>query len=180
MNRNFRRGQGNRPNRKVSPAVVAANQLLASGDFAGAAQAFEKLARGAQQRGLPAAGRFFMRAGEAWLMAGQSQTSLPLIKDGIATLAAAGRVDPLTRIGSRIVRTLNEKGLSAQAAEITALLRQHIPGFSLTPNAPGPAGRAPLPPNCPGCGAPLRPDDVEWRDASTAECDYCGSLIQPD
>ena len=35
-----------------------------------------------------------------------------------------------------------------------------------------------LPAQCSGCGAPLVPDEVEWHDAHTAECPYCGTVIK--
>ena len=41
------------------------------------------------------------------------------------------------------------------------------------PDAPT---RGTLPSRCAGCGAPLLPDEVEWHDAYTAECVYCGTV----
>ncbi len=35
-----------------------------------------------------------------------------------------------------------------------------------------------LPTHCPGCGAPIHPDDVDWIDNVTAECEYCGSPVR--
>ncbi|MEW5829490.1 MAG: hypothetical protein AB1846_11410 [Chloroflexota bacterium] len=182
MRRRFRGGRLARPNpaRQVPPALLRANQLFTGGDYRAAAAAFDELARRAEMRGGPNAGRFALRAGEAWVMAGDVQTGMARIKDGLNALIAAGNLAALGRIGPRVVRELTERGLTAEAEEVTGLLRQRLPGFSATPSAPGPVGRVTLPTHCPGCGAPLRPDEVEWLDAASAECDYCGSLIRPD
>jgi hypothetical protein len=41
-----------------------------------------------------------------------------------------------------------------------------------------PAGKpAQLPPQCPKCGGNIRRDEVEWIDATSAACDYCGSVV---
>ena len=169
---------GGRPN--VPPALRQANMLFGSGNYLAAAQSFERLAQRAEMRGGPNAGRFALRAGEAWVMAGDVPSGMAHIHKGLNALIAAGNLAALARIGPRIVRELTERGLTAEAGRVTDLIRLHLPDFSAAPSAPGPAGRAALPTHCPGCGAPLRPDEVEWLDASTAECDYCGSLIQAD
>ena len=41
-----------------------------------------------------------------------------------------------------------------------------------------PQQRGSLPAKCDGCGAPLVPDEVEWHDAHTAECPYCGTIAK--
>jgi hypothetical protein len=38
--------------------------------------------------------------------------------------------------------------------------------------------RGTLPARCSGCGASLVPDEVEWHDAHTAECCYCGTVTK--
>jgi hypothetical protein len=35
-----------------------------------------------------------------------------------------------------------------------------------------------LPPQCPGCGAPLDTKSVIWRSAATASCPYCNTSIK--
>ena len=34
-----------------------------------------------------------------------------------------------------------------------------------------------LPETCPACNAPTRSDEVDWINASRAECDYCGNVM---
>jgi hypothetical protein len=37
--------------------------------------------------------------------------------------------------------------------------------------------RAALPPSCPACGSPVRPNEVKWLDGNVAECSYCGRIL---
>ena len=61
--------------------------------------------------------------------------------------------------------------------EIANLLKASLPkGFQAGNSAP--AKKAVLPAHCPSCGAAVRPDEVEWLDDITAECDYCGSPVR--
>ena len=34
-----------------------------------------------------------------------------------------------------------------------------------------------LPAECPNCAGPVRSDEVEWIDAVSAACTYCGSVL---
>lgn len=38
--------------------------------------------------------------------------------------------------------------------------------------------RARLPAACPLCGAPVCSDEVEWIDEFSAECAFCGAVVQ--
>jgi hypothetical protein len=57
-----------------------------------------------------------------------------------------------------------------------------------TPSSPASPVAAPatllqrLPGECPKCGAPLRPQAVQWDQLRAAHCPYCGSLLplQPE
>jgi hypothetical protein len=37
-----------------------------------------------------------------------------------------------------------------------------------------------LPPSCPGCGAPIRPNEVAWVGPESAECPYCGAVVSAE
>jgi len=37
-----------------------------------------------------------------------------------------------------------------------------------------------LPTHCPGCGGPVRADEVDWLDDVTAECNWCGSPVRAE
>lgn len=160
----------------VPPALRRANELFAIGNYSASAADFEMLARGAEGRFPARAPHLWLRAGQARLRAGHTALGLDDLKRGLSLLAAAGLLDARQRAGQRAVAELNSLGLTSESREITALLE--------LAGAPGDAApvsthaRPILPTSCPGCGAPLRPDEVEWLDDVTAECAYCGSPLR--
>ena len=94
------------------------------------------------------------------------------LKRGLELLANRQHYPRLHQTGTRIVAELKERGLENEAAEIESILSEILPKtFSAEPLSKHPV----LPTHCPSCGAPLRPDEVEWLDEVTAECGYCGS-----
>jgi hypothetical protein len=80
---------------------------------------------------------------------------------------------------SNITRKFANKGMPNAAA---ALAKEFGPRVGSVPAPVNPAAgqRGRLPTNCSKCGAPIHPDEVTWVDASTIECDYCGSLIRAE
>jgi hypothetical protein len=90
-------------------------------------------------------------------------------------LAGAGQTARAQSLLARMLQALERRNYYEQAVELraegTALLGAQK-RESHTPHAA-------LPAKCPSCNAPLRPDQVEWIDAQSAECAYCGSVIRP-
>jgi len=178
----FRRPFG-RPMRRplagnIPPALQRANQLMATGQPAEAAEIFEQFAHGALMRNGPRAPWFFLQAGHARLLAGQVPAGMTHLQQGLALLVARGQFQQLYRAGTRFVTELNTRGLAAEAKQIEDYLKQALPGGFVP--APGAGAEKPrlLPTNCPGCGGPIRSDEVEWADEFTAECPFCGSAIR--
>jgi hypothetical protein len=178
----MRRGFG-RPLRRgfapdVPPLLRRANNLMADGDYAGAANAFEQLARAAEGRGGPRAPFFYLQAGRARVMAGQSAAGLEQLERGLGLFAARGLMGKVFNIGNRIVAELHQRGLKQEAEKVAAYVKSLVPAFDVSPTQTPPAKHPPLPTHCPGCGAPVRPDEVEWMDNVTAECAFCGSPVR--
>ena len=178
MRRGFRRAfrRGLVPD--IPPLLQRANQLLAQGDFNGAAAAFEQLAQAAEGRNGPRAPMFFAQAGRARLLAGQSAQGVAHLKHGLSLLAARAQWDQFQRAGQRAIAGLNQHGLSAEAKEIEAYVASNLPKGFTPPAIQTPARKPILPTHCPSCGGAVRPDEVEWLDEMTAECDYCGSPVR--
>lgn len=180
----FRRRPFIRPFRRavmpdIPPALMRANELLASGDFPAAAEAYEQLARGAQARGLPHDAQLFLQAGHCRLLAGQIPAAMANLKQGLSLLAGRGNWRRLHMAARRAAADLQSRGLTAEAAEIEAFLNQTIPsGVGVGFERPSRARR--LPTKCPACGAPLHADEVEWEDELTAACPYCGSAVRAE
>jgi len=180
----FRRRGRIRPIRRafspdVPPVLQRANNLLAAGNYSAAAEAFEQIARAAHARGGPRAPMFFLQAGRARILAGQTSLGMEHLKQALAILASLGQWPRFQRAGERASQELTERGLTAEASEIRELLQTRLPpGFAASPAAGMPARRPTLPTHCPSCGAAVRPDEVEWLDDETAECAYCGSPVR--
>jgi hypothetical protein len=152
--------------------------MLSEGHYAEAASAFEQLARAAEARGGPRAPVFYLQAGRSQVMAGQTAGGVENLERGLGLFAIRGQQFRVSNAGARVVIELNGRGLKKEAQQISDYLKELLPGFSETPAETAPANRPALATHCPGCGAPLRPDEVEWLDEATAECAFCGSPVR--
>jgi hypothetical protein len=162
----------------IPPLLQRANQLMATGNYVEATSAFEQLARAAEARGGPRAPFFYIQAGRARVMAGQTAGGVEYIQRGLGLFAKRGQNGKVFNVGNRVAGELNLRGLSNEAQQITAYIKSLLPNFDANLGAPSQSKRPPLPTHCPGCGAPVRPDEVEWLDDVTAECAFCGSPVR--
>jgi hypothetical protein len=161
----------------VPPMLQRANQLMAAGDYAGAAVAFTDLAQRAEDRFPQRAPFLFMEAGRAAILSGQTKIGVSHLRRGLTILASQGRFPRMQVFGQRAIEELKARGLNAEAEEITSLLNANLPK-GISAEEPAPAKKPILPTHCPSCGAAVRPNEVEWLDDVTAECDYCGSPVR--
>ena len=159
---------------------MTANQMFESGNYQEAAERFEAIAQAAETRGGPRAPQFYLQAGRARILTGQTEAGLTDLKHGLSLYAKRGEWLHLRRAGRRILAELNEHGLADAAQEVSAWLNGAIPADSQNIPETSPARKTVLPTHCPSCGAALRPDEVDWLDDITAECAYCGSPVRED
>lgn len=177
MRRVFRRQIRKSLAQDVPPILQEANFAFSKGEYGRAAELFEQIARVADGRDGPRAPLFHLQAGRARVFAGQAALGLPSLQRGLELLAQRRQFQRLAQFGARTVSELTEHGLKDEAAEIETWLKSLLPQM---PALETPAGRSVLPVHCPACGAPLRPDEVEWLDEVTAGCGYCGSPVRED
>jgi hypothetical protein len=164
----------------IPPLLRRANQMLSAGNYIEAASAYEQLARAADARGGPRAPLFYIQAGRCRVLSGQAGSSIEMLERGLGLFAVRGQMGKVSNVGMRIVNELKGRGLKKEAQQVTDYLKELVPGFGEGPTSPGTAAspqRHPLPTHCPGCGAPLRPDEVDWQEDNTAVCAYCGSPV---
>ena len=167
--------------RRVHPALRAlrqANRLMEEGQYAQAYPIFRRLAEGADEQGMPIqAANLYLQAARARIEMGSATDAVTLARRAVQLLIGAGRRQRVSMLLPGLVERLEDKGHHQQAvdlrAEVVALL-------GTTQVAPVPVRRGILPARCPSCGAPARPDEVTWIDDRTAECCYCGSVIQAE
>ncbi len=162
-----------RPHR-VPPALRRANKLMKDDNYAEAAQAFEKIAQNTERRHGARAPIFHLRAGRAYILAKNTEKGMPHLTRGLTMLAAKKQWEPLQRFGQRALDELNELGYEENAQEITDLLEKRLPENMESKRD---KSRFTLPTKCPGCGAPIRSDEVTWIDEKTAECPFCGNPV---
>lgn len=161
-----------------APALQHAQRLMDEGDFGEAALAFYELARKAEERFPERAPFLYIEAGRAAILGSDHKKGVVHFRSALTLLGTQQRYHRLLKVGRRIVDELRERGLNAEADEVEVVLRNNDqpPVMKEAPISK----RASLPTHCPSCGAGVRPDEVEWLDASTAECDYCGSPVRAE
>ncbi len=179
--RAFGRPLGRRRIGRVHPALRQANRLMAAGEYDAAAETYERIAGGALARDGRRAPWFFLQAAQARILAGQVPAGMAHLRQGLSLLAGRGQFDMLANAGRRFVAELKGRGRPDEAREIEAYLKSTLPaGFAGLPATEVEKRRPVLPTNCPGCGGPIRSDEVEWVDDVTAECPYCGSSVRAE
>ncbi len=110
-------------------------------------------------------------------MAGRAPAAIEILERGLGLFAARGQFAKVMNFGTRVAGELNQRGFSKEAAQISGYVKTLVPALSAA-DAGGTAKRPLLPTRCPGCGAPIRPDEVEWIDELTASCAYCGTSVR--
>lgn len=169
-----------RSGRRAPQELILANQMMESGNYQGAAEQFETLARLAASRNGRHTPQFYLQAGHARILAGQNEAGMTNLKQGMSMLANRAAWRRFYNAGHRIVNELNQLRLKDEANEILDLLSTKLPGNFIAPNNVIPARKPILPTHCPSCGGVVRPDEVEWLDDITAECAYCGSPVREE
>jgi hypothetical protein len=175
MRRTFRRHIRKTLAQEVPPILQEANFAFDKGEYGRAGELFEKMAETAAARGGPRAPLFFLQAGRARVLAGQTSLGMPSLRRGLELLAQREQHPRLHQAGQRAIAELRERGRSKEASELESWLKNALPSAPLSDPA---RNRPALPTHCPACGAAVRPDEVEWLDDATAECAYCGSPIR--
>ena len=178
MRRMFRRQIRKTLAQEVPPILQEANFAFDKGEYGRAAELFERMAETASARGGPRAPLYYLQAGRARVFAGQTALGMPSLMQGLELLSEQRLFLRLHRARRRLINELRERGLAEEAAEIEAWMTIPEASASETESPGAQAKRPVLPTHCPSCGAAVRPDEVEWLDEVTAECDYCGSPIR--
>jgi hypothetical protein len=163
---------------EVPPMLRRAHQLMESGNYAEAQEAFEMLAKRAESNFPERAPFLFLQAGQAAILGGQTQKGVAHLRSGLTMLSTQQRYHRLHILGQQAIDELNARGLTSEAAEISELIKNNLPTEIASTPVAVEKKKAILPTHCPSCGAALKPTDVEWLDDVTAECEYCGSPVR--
>ena len=171
------------PMRVVPPALKQAHNLMGKSKFNDAGNIFEQFANSKLASHEKQAPQFYVQAGRARLMSGEVPAGMALLKVGLAALTRSGNLAMVALIAQRIIAELIQNGHPSEAEQIQSMLGGFLPPESI-PATPVPEAEDEevrlLPTNCPSCGGPMLPKEVEWLDENTAECAYCGNGIRTE
>jgi hypothetical protein len=181
----LRRPPGPGPRPGLPPAVVEAEHLMQEGCYAQAAERFEHLARGAEDRAMPeAAAEFYLRAARCYAELdnvdhAELRAADRCAERAIHLLIQARRPRRVRQVLPRVLAALERRGRHEDAVRLRSEVEQAFQGMDpLVAAVLTPARRGQLPARCPTCGGPLKPDEVAWSDPNTAECAYCGGVVK--
>lgn len=182
MRRRFPPQGGRSPRRRirtlhhVPPLLRQANRLMEDKKYAEAAHILERVATRAAARRGTRAPLYYVRAGKAFILAGDTQRGMRRLRKGFRLIARRGDCGPLRQLSARTILSLQDMGLDKEAKEIETVLARINPDDCAEIELP--EKRAQLPTQCPHCGAPLHPEQVVWLDGQNAECTFCGNLVR--
>jgi len=167
---------------RAGPRVQQAFRLLASGRYAEAGRLFGELADRARDNARPLrSAQLALQAARAFGEAGDGDAALLRAQQAEQQFIAGGRPERAARTVHTLGSMLRSRGFEAQAAALgqDAQARLAAVGLSLdrVPMESVLQQHGALPPTCSQCGGPLRADEVEWINATSAECPYCGSTV---
>ena len=175
---------GRRRGMLMNPAWLAtmgqANQLIAKGQPAQAAQMMAQLAQDVESRGRarPAA-VFHAQAAHAYAASKNESAALAQARAALNQFIQLNMVRRAPRFYDNISSKLRTNGMASAADMLQREYEDKVKPFrAYAPASPAQGKR--LPSNCPHCGAAARSDEVDWIDGQSAECNYCGGVIQTE
>lgn len=172
--------------RPIPPLLIEANRLAAEGNYDQAAGIYERLADTALERQIPRAPYLFLHAGRASFFAQKSHSGAALLRKGLSLFAEQGRWTELQRSGGRMINFLTMAGFADEALELQSWIEISFPKLESDLMGSSPPitsvvdAEFTLPTQCPYCGAPVDPREVEQIDEDAVECLYCGNILRRD
>lgn len=166
---------------RAEQVMQVAHQLYDQGDYLQAGTIYEELAQAAEASGRRQAAPFlFLQAARCRMRTQQVDYGAMLAHHGLEILVSDGRWEAVHRVTPQLIDDLEQYNLPDYAQQIRQWYAQIEARHPMMSNLPATANIVSLnlPTHCGGCGAPLRPSEVQRLDAHTVECAYCGSPIK--
>jgi len=160
----------------IEQALVQARRQIRAGHYARAGMILAALAREAEALERPKiAAELHCRAAHCFIDGGAEPSGLGEARAALRVFRNLGLTERYSRFLANILRKLQARSMFSGVG----MLRAEFDGVAL-PNMVqvAPARNLNLPEACTQCGAPLRSDEVEWVDAYSVECNYCGAVVQ--
>lgn len=160
--------------------IQLAHQHFSRGEFVRAGFLFEELATAAARRGGPRAPLFFLQASRAFFHAREAEKAMQLARSAYNAWQARPAGSPAAGL-LRLADEADRLGYVQQAQALRSWLADFPDRADSPASNPAAGGAKPrLPLQCPACGGPVYPDEVEWLDDKTARCDFCGNPLRAD
>jgi hypothetical protein len=167
---------------RAERVMQVAHQLYEQGDYLQAGTIYEELAQAAESSGRRQPAPFlFLQAARCRMRTQEVDRGSKLAHHGLEILVSDERWDAIHRVTPQLIDDLEKYDLPDYAQKIRQWYAQiqarHPEQMGDLPDVAGVASIN-LPTHCEGCGAPLRPAEVQRLDTHTVECAYCGSPIK--
>jgi tetratricopeptide (TPR) repeat protein len=180
--RPWRRRRLERAANRAQRAMQYAHQLYEQGDYLQAGSIYQELAQLSEQTGRRQQAPFlFLQAARCCMRTQQLDQGAKLAHHGLEILTDDERWEAVHRVTPQLIDDLEQYDLPDYAqkirqwyAQIEARHPKEVGNLTIQTSATS----LNLPTHCEGCGAPLRPAEVQKLDAHTVECAYCGSPIK--
>jgi hypothetical protein len=168
---------------QVPPKLKEAHRLFASGEYQKAADLYILLGDKAVERNLPQASNLYFRAFFAFLKIEKDQEAEKLLIKGFSWLKERKKWKRLRRSIDITKNKLIEENKPDYVAFVNEWISENVPSnvqnsTAWTEAPVMPQQKCSLPSNCGNCGGPVNPKEVEWFNATTAICSFCGCIIR--
>jgi hypothetical protein len=174
-----RNGMGIRLGPGQIQILTQANRLVADGHPGEAAQLFANLAQQMEATNHPRrAANFHAQAAHTYADDQDEPNALAHARRALILFLQYQMLERAPRFYASIGRKLRARNMPKAADSLQTEFGQQVGLLPQPPAQPQVPGQQRLPPTCSQCGAPARGDEVEWINQYSAECIYCGSVIQ--
>ncbi|MCD6356756.1 MAG: hypothetical protein J7L66_05655 [Anaerolineaceae bacterium] len=168
--------------RPIPPKLREAHQLFASGKFQEAAELYLMLAEKASVRSIPQTPNLYLRAAAALIKAEDYDKAKVILIKGFEWLLKRKKWVQIKKSFDVAIARMRDNNNKELAEFLQAWINKNIPDEVKRSASWIGAGTMRkeslhLPSNCSNCGGPVNPKEVEWYDATTAICSYCGCVI---
>jgi len=174
--RSFRRPVSHNDSSAAEGALRRARWMIQTGRFAQAGQILAQQAREAEAFGrVRVAGELHSRAAFCLIEGSIEPAGLSESQAALRVFSNQGSLERYARFFFNIITKLRARGM----LNAVGVLQSEFGGMDVThPAEAQPAVTLRLPKACPQCSAPMQSAEVEWIDSASAECAYCGAVIQ--
>ena len=167
--------------RGIRRHIMQANLMMDAGQYLDAAFIFEDLSEQLLEKGMcHQAANLAGRAASAYLLNDNALMAVEVVKNAVNICIENGQPAQAARLTRRAIAELYAQNYASLAEELHADVNEKLKsnGKTLLRHTIGTRPLVKLPTQCPACRGPVRTDDINWIDTTSAECAFCGNVIR--